>query len=71
VAQTIIIELRVDFDTANKKIKEPIMLKKAQQVAKELITFAMLIKDKRDPTIALSDGDFFSETKEVQLFDEQ
>lgn len=71
--QTITIELRIDFDTANKKVKEPVMLKMARQVARELITKAMMIQDSRPPAIMISDGDFFSETKDVQVFgdDEQ
>jgi hypothetical protein len=68
MAQTITIELRVDFDTCNKKEKEPIMLAIAKQCAKELITKAMMIKDSREPQIIISDGDFFCETREVQMF---
>lgn len=67
--QTITIELRVDFDTANKKTKEPIMLGIAQQMARELITQAMMIRDKREPQIRIECGDFFSETEEVKLFE--
>lgn len=66
--QTITIELRVDFDTANKKIKEPVMLKMAQQMARELLTKAMMIQDSRAPEIAVISGDFFSETKDVAIF---
>jgi len=66
--QTITIELRIDFDTANKKIKEPAMLKIAQQLARELLTKAMMVQDQRAPTIMISDGDFFSETKEISVF---
>lgn len=66
--QTITIELRTDFDTANKKEKEPIMLKIAQQMARELLTKAVMIQDRRAPQIMVSDGDFFSETKDVAIF---
>ena len=68
MAYTITIELRVDFDTANVKQKNPIMLKIAQQIARELLTKATMIQDKRAPQIMLTDGDFFSETKDVAVF---
>ena len=68
MAYTITIELRVDHDTANKNQKDPIALKFARQAAKELITKAMMIQDRRAPTIMVSDGDFFSETKDVAIF---
>ena len=66
--QTITIELRCDFDTANKEIKEPIMLKIAQQIARELLTKATMIQDRRAPQIMIASGDFFSETKDVAIF---
>jgi hypothetical protein len=65
---TITIELRVDFDTANAKEKNPMMLKMAQRSARELLTRAMMIQDRRAPQIMVSDGDFFSETKDVAVF---
>ena len=73
MAYTITIELRVDFDTANVKVKNPIMLKIAQQCARELLTKATMIQDRRAPQIMVTDGDFFSETKDVAIFgdDEQ
>lgn len=71
MAYTITIELRVDFDTPNQKVKNPAMLKIAQRVAKELLTRAMMIQDQRAPQIMVSDGDFFSETKEIALIDDE
>jgi len=68
MAYTITIELRVDHDTANAKIKNPIILRIARQAAKEMVTKAMMIQDKRAPTIMITDGDFFSETKDVAIF---
>lgn len=70
MAYTITIELRVDFDTANVKQKNPIMLKIARQMAKELLTKATMIADRRAPNIMITDGDFFSETQEVSVFEE-
>ena len=68
MAYIITIELRVDFDTANAKEKNPMMLKMAQRSARELLTRAMMIQDRRAPQIMVSDGDFFSETKDVAVF---
>lgn len=68
MAYTITIELRVDFDTVNVKQKNPIMLKIAQQMARELLTKATMIQDRRAPQIMLTDGDFFAETKSVAVF---
>lgn len=68
MAYTITIELRVDFDTANAKVKNPMMLKIARQVSRELLTRAMMIQDQRAPQIMVTDGDFFSETKDVAIF---
>ena len=70
MAQTITIELRVDFDTANKKTKEPIMLQMAQQAAKELLTQAMMICDQRRPEISLQCGDLWSTTEEIKLVED-
>lgn len=69
MAQTITIELRVDFDTKNKKIKEPIILEAAKEKAKELLTLAALMADSRPPQISLQCGDFFAETKDIELVD--
>jgi len=71
MAYTITIELRVDHDTANVEVKNPIILKAARQAAKELITKAMMIQDKRAPTIMVTDGDFFSETNDVAIFGDE
>lgn len=68
MAYTITIELRVDFDTANVKIKNPVALKIVQRTARELLTKMMMIQDRRAPQIMVSDGDFFSETKDVAIF---
>ena len=68
MAYTITIELRVDHDTANARVKNPIALKFAQQMARELLTKATMIQDRRAPQIMVSDGDFFSETKEISIF---
>lgn len=68
MAYTITIEVRVDHDTANAKIKDPIALKIAQRCARELLTKMTMIQDRRAPQIMVTDGDFFSETKDVAIF---
>lgn len=64
------INLRVDFDTANKRVKEPIILQKAKELAAELLTIAELIADKRKPQISLEAGDFFATTEEIKIVDQ-
>lgn len=71
MAYTITIELRVDHDTANAKVKNPIALQFAQLAARELLTKATMISDRRAPQIMVSDGDFFSETKEIAIFGDE
>jgi hypothetical protein len=68
---TITIELRVDFDTANKKIKEPIIVTKAKQAAKELITFSELTADKRKPQIMMQVGDMLVNAEEIKLVEDE
>ena len=63
--QTITIELRIDFDTANKKIKEPLMLDIVKEHAEQIVTQAMMLKDSRSPQIRLECGDFFATTEEI------
>lgn len=61
------IELRADFDTPEKdKIIEDAM----KMAAKHVFTTALLIKDKRDPQVVLSGGDFFTPTEEIMLADD-
>lgn len=66
--QTITIELRVDFDSIDKREKEEVMLEMARVNAKELLAQAALIAGKRAPAITLQCGDFFADTKQVELF---
>jgi len=64
------ITLRIDFDTVNKKTKEPLMLEVVQRAARELLTTAMMLQDKRAPQVALQAGDYFASPEEVALFPE-
>lgn len=62
--RTITIELRVDYDT---KEKEDIIMIAAKRAANHLWTQALLIKDKRQPQIALMSGDMFTATEEIAM----
>lgn len=67
MALEITITLRIDYDTANKKIKEPLITAKAREYAKELLTFAQLTADSRKPQISLQAGDLWSDTADIEL----
>lgn len=62
--RTITIELRVDYDT---KEKEEIIMIAAKRAANHLWTQALMIKDKRQPQIALMSGDMFTATEEITM----
>ena len=61
------IKLRVDFDTANKPIKEPMLVEMVRQAARELLTSAVLMSDSRAPTIAVFGDDLFIGQKEIEV----
>lgn len=69
MALTITIELRVDFDTANRKIKEPVIVKRAKELAAELLTIAELTADSRKPQISVQAGDMFATTEDIRIVD--
>jgi hypothetical protein len=66
---TITMELRVDYDTANRKIKEPVIIQRAKELAAELLTIAELTADTRKPSISLQCGDMFCTTEELRIVD--
>ena len=59
------IVLRIDFDD---KKKPDLMTKFVMQNAKELLSAASLIMDKRKPDIAVEHGDMFAGRKQIELF---
>lgn len=61
------IELRVDFDD---ETKNPIIEAAMRMAGKHVLTSAMLLADKRAPTIALWGGDMFEGEKEINLADD-
>jgi hypothetical protein len=62
------IVLRIDFDGDK---KPELMTKLVMQSAKELLSGAMLIMDKRKPDIAVEHGDMFAGRKEIELFKDE
>lgn len=69
MALEITVSLRIDYDTANKKIKEPIIINRVKELAAELLTIAELTADRRKPEIAVQCGDMFCTTEEIRLVD--
>jgi hypothetical protein len=61
------IELRVDFDGAE---KTEIMLQACRSAAKGLITTANLIADGRKPDISLTTSDMFVGAEEISMFED-
>ena len=60
-----IIDLRVDFDS---KEQEDLMLQNVRTAAKELLTTARLLADKRKPDIAIHHDDMFEGRDQVDMF---
>lgn len=69
MALEIVISLRIDYDTANRKLKEPVIIERAKQLAAELLTIAELTADKRKPQISVQAGDMFATTEDIKLVD--
>lgn len=58
------IELRVDFDSEE---KYEIVLQAAREMARNLLSTSMLLKDKRDPQISLESGDMFERNTDLEI----
>jgi len=67
--KTLKIELRVDFSD-DRENKEKILEDAMKVAAKHMLTTALLLKDKRPPTIALYGGDLFTSEEEIMLADD-
>lgn len=65
--KTYTVELRADFLEED---KHDILLQAVREAARTMLTTAMLLKDKREPQIALQTGDLFEGNKQVMLFGE-
>jgi hypothetical protein len=62
------ITLRIDFDDPKKADK---MTKLAMSIAKEFLTSAMLMQDRRKPDIALEYGDMFAGRDTIELVEQE
>lgn len=62
--RTYTIELRVDFQEDE---KYDIMLQSAREMARQMLTVAMMIKDKREPQIMLQAGDMFEKNADLEI----
>jgi len=60
-----IIDLRVDFES---KEQEELMLSAIRTSAKELLTTARLLADKRKPDIAIHNDDMYEGRDQIDLF---
>ena len=60
-----IIDLRVDFET---KEQEDLMLTEVRMAAKQLLTTAKLLADKRKPDIAIHNDDMYEGRDQVEMF---
>jgi hypothetical protein len=58
------IELKVDFDD---EAKHPLIQKAVVRKAKELLATAMLLRDRRDPQVAVSNESVFIPQAEIEL----
>lgn len=66
--RTYTIELRADFIDES---KHEILLGMAREKARELMTCAVLLKDKREPQVAFQTGDLFEGNKELELISDE
>jgi len=58
------IELRASFEDEE---KYETLLEIVRQAAREMLATAMILKDKRDPQIALNTGDMFETNKDLSI----
>lgn len=65
--RTYTIELRADFVEES---KHDILLEAAREKARELLSTALLLKDKREPQISLECGDMFERNKDLEIMGE-
>lgn len=68
--QTITIEVRCDFELSNRDESEKIMIEVAREKAQELVTTAALMAGRRQPSVVVQCGDFFSELHPVDVVKE-
>lgn len=62
--RTYTIELRADFQDES---KYDIMMEAMREMARQALTTAIMLKDKRDPQISLQSGDMFERNKDLEI----
>lgn len=65
--RTYTIELRADFMDDE---KHDILLSAVREAARTMLATALLLKDKRDPQIALQTGDMFETNKDLDVMED-
>jgi hypothetical protein len=58
------IEIKVDFDDEN---KHPVFENAVKREAKVLLATAMLLKDRRDPQLVVTNGSVFIPQSEIEM----
>jgi hypothetical protein len=66
---TATIELRVDFDSADRKNKEPMVEQFAKEAAALFLTKVTLLGTRKDPQVTVQVGDSWYETKDIPIVD--
>jgi hypothetical protein len=66
--RTYTIELRADFQEDE---KHDILLAAVREKAREILTVALMLKDKREPQISLEAGDMFERNKDLNITEEE
>ena len=62
------IEIKVDFDDEN---KHPVFEKAVKREAKVLLATAMLLRDKRDPQLAVSNEGVFIPREQIEMAEDE
>jgi hypothetical protein len=62
--RTYTIELRADFVDAE---KYDLLMTAVRQAAREVLTTAVMLQDKRPPQVSLQSGDMFERNKDLQV----
>jgi hypothetical protein len=62
--KTYTIELRADFQDDE---KHAVLLQAVRQSAREMLSTALLLKDKREPQISLQSGDMFERNSDLEI----
>lgn len=65
--RTFKIELRVDFEDDS---RYEIMLASVRDAARQLVTTAEMLRDRREPKITVDEGDVFRRDKDISILED-